>query len=65
MSAASQLDSLVATLDIRTEDLEKRLSRFSGLLDELLEAASTRAREVARLVSEVERRRYPRDQRAI
>ena len=47
-----QLDSLVATLDIRTEDLEKRLSRFSGLLDELLEAASTRAREVARLVSE-------------
>src|SRR5262245_11957875 len=47
-----QLDSLVATLDIRTEDLEKRLSRFSGLLDESLEAASTRAREVARLVSE-------------
>ncbi|HSQ05023.1 MAG TPA: hypothetical protein VLN59_13350, partial [Burkholderiales bacterium] len=47
-----QLDSLIATLDIRTEDLEKRLSRFSGLLDESLEAASTRAREVARLVSE-------------
>ena len=47
-----QLNSLVATLDIRTEDLEKRLSRFSGLLDESLEAASTRAREVARLVSE-------------
>jgi hypothetical protein len=47
-----QLDSLVATLDIRTEDLEKRLNRFSGLLDESLEAASTRAREVARLVSE-------------
>jgi Apolipoprotein A1/A4/E domain len=47
-----QLDSLIAILDIRTEDLEKRLSRFSGLLDESLEAASTRAREVARLVSE-------------
>jgi hypothetical protein len=47
-----QLDSLVATLDIRTDDLEKRLTRFSGLLDESLEAASTRAREVARLVSE-------------
>jgi hypothetical protein len=47
-----QLDSLVATLDIRTEDLEKRLTRFSGLLDESLEAASQRAREVARLVSE-------------
>ncbi len=47
-----QLDSLVATLDIRTEDIEQRLKRFSGLLDESLEAASTRAREVARLVSE-------------
>jgi Apolipoprotein A1/A4/E domain len=47
-----QLDSLVSTLDIRTEDLEKRLSRFSGLLDESLEAASGRAREVARVVSE-------------
>ena len=47
-----QLDSLVATLDIRTEDLEQRLKRFSGLLDESLEAASTRAREVARVVSE-------------
>jgi len=47
-----QLDSLVATLDIRTEDLEQRLNRFSGLLDESLEAASARAREVARVVSE-------------
>jgi hypothetical protein len=47
-----QLDSLVATLDIRTEDIEQRLKRFSGLLDESLEAASARAREVARLVSE-------------
>jgi hypothetical protein len=47
-----QLDSLVATLDIRTEDLEKRLSRFFGLLDQSLEAASARAREVARLISE-------------
>ncbi len=47
-----QLDSLIATLDIRTEDIEKRLTRFSGLLDESLDAASTRAREVARLVSE-------------
>jgi hypothetical protein len=46
------LDSLVATLDIRTEDLDQRLKRFSGLLDESLEAASSRAREVARVVSE-------------
>ncbi len=46
------LDSLVATLDIRTEDLDQRLKRFSGLLDELLEAASARARDIARVVSE-------------
>ncbi len=46
------LDSLVATLDIRTEDLDQRLKRFSGLLDESLDAASARAREIARVVSE-------------
>ncbi len=48
----ASLDSLVATLDIRTEDLDQRLKRFSGLLDESLEAASSRARDVARVVSE-------------
>jgi hypothetical protein len=47
-----QLDSLVTTLDTRTEDLEQRLKRFSGLLDESLEAASARARDVARVVAE-------------
>jgi flagellar biosynthesis/type III secretory pathway protein FliH len=47
-----QLDSLVSTLDIRTEDLDQRLKRFSGLLDESLDAASARARDVARVVSE-------------
>jgi hypothetical protein len=46
------LDSLISTLDIRTEDIDQRLKRFSGLLDESLEAASTRARDVARVVSE-------------
>src|SRR5664280_1065776 len=46
------LGSLVATLDIRTEDLDQRLKRFSGLLDESLEAASARARDIARVVSE-------------
>ncbi len=46
------LDSLVSTLDIRTEDLDQRLKRFSGLLDESLEAASARARDVARVVAE-------------
>jgi hypothetical protein len=46
------IDSLVATLDIRTEDLDQRLKRFSSLLDESLEAASARARDIARIVSE-------------
>jgi hypothetical protein len=46
------LDSLVSTLDIRTEDLDQRLKRFSGLLDESLEAASSRARDVARVVAD-------------
>jgi ABC-type transporter Mla subunit MlaD len=46
------LDSLVSTLDIRTEDLDQRLKRFAGLLDESLDAAGSRAREIARVVSE-------------
>ncbi|MBV9954182.1 MAG: hypothetical protein JOZ70_02930 [Pseudolabrys sp.] len=46
------LESLVSTLDIRTDDLDQRLKRFAGLLDESLEAAGTRAREIARVVSE-------------
>jgi hypothetical protein len=46
------LDSLVATLDTRTEDLDQRLKRFSSLLDETLESASSRAHEIARTVSE-------------
>ncbi len=46
------LDSLISTLDIRTEDLEQRLKRFTGLLDNSLEDAAARAREIARVVSE-------------
>src|SRR6185312_13371282 len=46
------LDSLISTLDIRTEDLDQRLKRFAGLLDESLEAAGARAREISRVVSE-------------
>jgi hypothetical protein len=46
------LDSLVSTLDIRTEDLEQRLKRFTGLLDETLDSASARARDIARTVSD-------------
>ncbi len=46
------LDALVSTLDLRTEDLDQRLKRFSGLLDESLDAATNRAREISRVVSE-------------
>ena len=46
------LDSLVTALDQRSGELDERLKRFSGLLDESLEAASARARDVARVVSE-------------
>ena len=31
----STLDTLIATIDQRTADLDQRLSRFTGLLDEL------------------------------
>jgi hypothetical protein len=48
----ASLDSVLATLDDRTEDLEQRLKRFSGLLDESLDAAANRARDIARVVSD-------------
>ena len=46
------LESLVSTIDHRTDDLSQRLSRFTGLLDESLAAAEERAREIARVVAE-------------
>jgi hypothetical protein len=46
------LESLVTTIDIRTTDLDQRLSRFTGLLDESLAAAEERARDIARVVAE-------------
>ena len=48
----SALESLVTTIDLRTADLDQRLSRFTGLLDELLAAAEERARDIARVVAE-------------
>ncbi len=42
----------VTTLDIRTDDIAERLKRFSGLIDQTLDAAASRARDVARVVSE-------------
>jgi hypothetical protein len=46
------LESLVTTIDLRTADLDQRLSRFTALLDESLAAAEERARDIARVVAE-------------
>jgi hypothetical protein len=46
------LESLVTTIDLRTADLDQRLSRFTSLLDESLVAAEQRARDIARVVAE-------------
>jgi hypothetical protein len=46
------LESLVTTIDLRTADLDQRLSRFTNLLDESLAAAEERARDIARVVAE-------------
>jgi hypothetical protein len=46
------MESLVATLDTRTEDFGQRLVRFSSLLEESLDAATTRAREIAGIVAD-------------
>ena len=48
----ASIESLVSTLDARTEDFGQRLERFSGLLDESLDTATARAREIAGIVAE-------------
>jgi chaperonin cofactor prefoldin/archaellum component FlaC len=48
----SVLDGLVSVLDGKTNELEERLQRFSHLLDQSLENASGRAREIARVVAD-------------
>ena len=48
----ASIETLIATLDARTEDFGDRLQRFSSLLDELLDAASSRAREIAGIIAE-------------
>jgi hypothetical protein len=47
-----QLEALVGTLDQRTGEISDRLKRFSSLVEESLEAAAARARDIARIVSE-------------
>ena len=39
-------------LDTRTDDIDQRLKRFSSLLDESLDGATGRAREIARIVAD-------------
>ncbi len=46
------LETLVATLDNRTGDLDQRLKRFSTLLEESFVAAEARARDIARTIAE-------------
>jgi hypothetical protein len=46
------METLVATLDARTEDFGQRLARFSGLLEESLDTATTRAREIAGIIAD-------------
>ncbi len=48
----STLESLVNTIDLRSLDLDERLQQFTTSLDASLEAAETRAADVARVVSE-------------
>ena len=48
----TSLEGLVTTLDLRTSDFEQRLQRFSSLLDESLDTATTRTREIASLIAE-------------
>jgi hypothetical protein len=51
-SRRASIETLVSTLDARTEDFGQRLQRFSSLLDESLDAATMRAREIASIVAE-------------
>jgi hypothetical protein len=51
-SRRASIESLVSGLDTRTADIDARLRRFSGLLDESLQAAEARARDIARLVAD-------------
>jgi hypothetical protein len=48
----ASIDSLVSTLDARTEDFGQRLERFSTLLEESLDSATTRAREIAGIIAD-------------
>src|SRR5262249_23360260 len=46
------IEEVAAGLDSRTSDIEQRLQRFAALLDESLQGATDRARDIARIVAE-------------
>jgi len=48
----ASMEQLSAALDGKAGDLEERLTRFAGVLDQSLEAAGERARDLARLTAE-------------
>jgi hypothetical protein len=48
----SSLEELVTMLDAKSNDLEQRLTRFNAVLDQSLEGAAERAREIARLTAD-------------
>jgi apolipoprotein A1/A4/E domain-containing protein len=48
----ANIELLLSALDARTEDFGQRLQRFSGLLEESLDTATTRAREIAGIIAE-------------
>jgi hypothetical protein len=51
-SRHASIETLVTTLDARTEDFGQRLQRFSALLEQSLDTATTRAREIAGVIAE-------------
>jgi hypothetical protein len=48
----ANIEALVTTLDSRTDDFALRLQRFASLLDESLDAATSRAKEIAGIIAE-------------
>jgi hypothetical protein len=48
----NSLQQLIGTLEEKSNDLEQRLTRFASVLDESLEGATDRAREIARLTAD-------------
>ncbi|HEY7246413.1 MAG TPA: hypothetical protein VH678_21275 [Xanthobacteraceae bacterium] len=48
----NSLQQLIASLEDKSNDLEQRLTRFASVLDESLEGATDRAREIARLTAD-------------